>query len=197
MKLYHYSKERFSRLETKGYQETGHGSKGLSFTNLPYNCHISFFTEPLSLGVVSAAFNGEHAFWKPGAVLYRHEVNVKDCFPGIFKIVESEEITNYYYDDSIDLDAAAWDEFVLKNLVKLGYIGKKEVELNRAIDKLKGATDRAYRKLPERPNYESLKGKYAATVPHVMLYPENGYVNVSSSMKVTIPKFSKEIYHKW
>lgn len=204
MLLYHYATHSYKRLETKLFRGEVEDSvieedskETLSLTYLPYFRHISFFMEAVPLSLPAKAFKGEHPFWKPGEVLYQHEVEVNSCFPGFFKVLEYEEKTDHYYDDSITLSGDAWLRFIELECIKLGYLGNSAKALEKAMLRNKGAVERCYKLLPSRPNFQDIKGKYAATVPHVALYPEKGFIEVKAVKRLTVPKIASSVYNKW
>ena len=204
MKLYHYAASKYENLATRLERgevtaeevEIDNGKK-MDLDYLPYYRHISFFKEPLPLNAVAAVFKGNHPFWKPGTHVYRHEVEVDDILPAWYKLAESVEMMVHFYDPKLDdLTGDQWRAFEKKELIKLGYLGNQPSALKKAILKNQGKTLEAYLALPSRPNFNDIKMKYAAAVPHLMVYPEKGIVKVKKVVKeLILDKVS--IYHKW
>ena len=100
MKLYHYSTERFLKIETRRLQgiaeqeiksaEDKASKMGLP---LPYVDHVSFFLEPIPKDTIASIFKGEHPFWKAGQTLYEHVVDTKTIDEkSFYRIVETPEI---------------------------------------------------------------------------------------------------------
>lgn len=152
-----------------------------------YVDHISFFLERPPIENLGAVFKEGHSVWYKGSVVFEHVIETRDDNKFKYVVVETPERTDHYYDDSYDdSDDMAWHADELKILKKFGYIGGGSSQLERATDHLHGETLRAYQKLRGRPNFEQIRLKYAATVPHVMLYPDSGEVAVREVTKLKV-----------
>lgn len=188
MELFHYSVDRYGTLKTREkqgtitpeqrqkaieehkdyYQKTGIDKPGFYFE------HISFFFERPPLERMSKIFPSGHDFWFRGNKVYEHIVDSKSIGQFAFEIVEFPEKYDLYYND--DIDTATYLLKLKEVTDSLGYIGNGNAALELAVEKnkLKGKTEHFYNLLRSRPNYDKIKNKYAATVPHVMLYPSLG-----------------------
>ena len=69
---------------------------------------------------------------------------------------------------------------------KIGEIGTGVSKLNTQIKKFSGCTERAILKASKHPDFEHFKNKYAANVPHLMIYPSNGLISVTTVNAVEI-----------
>lgn len=200
MKLFHYSVERYGTLKTKEkqgtvteedrqkdiqehqdyYNETGIDRPGFYFE------HISFFFERPPLERMSKVFPSGHHFWFKGNRVFEHIVDSSSIGSFAFEIVEFPEKYDLYYNDNID--TATYNVKLKEATESLGYIGKgnKALELAVVNNKLLNKTGYYYDLLKSRPNFDKIKNKYAATVPHVMLYPSTGIVRPFKIQQVVI-----------
>lgn len=186
--LYHYSADKYPQLETLKYRGNDVGDKyGKTTKEIrpgTYSEHISFFLEQPPLDILGTIFGIKHHTWFPGNSMFEHQVDLEKV--GVFKylFVETPEKTKLYYDDSVGTDEY-YKRLNRVNRTKL-YIGSSLTEFKRPYTELKGRTREFYKLLPTRPNFDELRDKYAATVPHVMLYPMSGVCPVVSCRRVTV-----------
>lgn len=151
----------------------------------PYYSHISFFLEPIPLDIISELFGGTHNVWCSGNQLYQYTVDPHTIGEFKYSVVESPEKTKLLYDPTVtDADY----EIVLASVIKQhGYIGSGVKQLIRATKSLVGTTRKYYKLLPGRPNFKAkLSQKYAATVPHVMIYPATGEILYQDVQQVVV-----------
>ncbi len=184
--LYHYSDKLFHHI--KSLRAQGHltdvqireAEKSAKGTILPpYVDNISFFIDPLHLSKMPDYYNDSHPFYKHGKECFEYEVDTADLDDSItYHLVESPEKTAMVYDPSID-DAEYYkrmDEYHRE----LKYIGNNVNDLDEVINKFKGTIDGYFAKVRSYPDFEKFKNKYAACVPHLMLYPKSGQVKYRS-----------------
>lgn len=188
MLIYHYSKEKYDKLLTLEKQRNITPEERVKAMKAMvqgdhagmYFEHISFFIDPLPLDVIAGIFGGMHPVWQTGTNLFQYVVETSLLPRFKYEVVESPEKTELYYDDNISTE-----EYYrrLKQLNKeKGYVGNGSTALTTACKPLVGRTREFYQQLSNRSNFDELKNKYAATVPHLMLYPDSGiihYKNVS------------------
>lgn len=185
--LYHYSGSKYDILLTRKRQgipkpdvvlQTSQEIKPGDYTE-----HISFFVDPAPLDILSKVYR-KHDVWHKGNILYEHTVDL--ALVGDFKyhFVETPEKIQLLFDDSVS---------VLEYYNQLNKINKNKHYIGASLDEFmypynsfKGTTRDYILKAPSYPNWESNRHKYAACVPHVMLYPKTGEVTVSSVKQVTI-----------
>lgn len=186
MKLYHYSKNEFDSIKTLEQQEKD-GDREVTIVDgvkQDYKKHISFFFEKAPLDILGKIFGKEHSAWYPGSELFEYCVDSSMLGKFSFHLVESPEKTKLYYDSS--LTDKQYCQKLLQVERERGYIGRGEKYMEEAITPLLGGTREAFKQLPQRPNWKEIKNKYAATVPHLMVYPDSGIVRYESKHKVTV-----------
>lgn len=192
MKLYHYSKEHYDELRTLEKQrpitreEKAKAIKDCLNSGHPgfYYEHISFFFDPIPYDILGKIFGKDHHTWFPGSRLFEYEIDVKQLGHFSYYIVETPESTELFYDDTIS-ESEYYQKLDQLNKDK-HYIGSGEKELIKASQSLIGSTREYYLKVKSRPNWDDIKNKYAATVPHVMVYPDKGIVKYDAVKEVTI-----------
>lgn len=181
--LYHYSVERYTELSSlaaRGLQKEGFEAK--ESDPFAYNKSISFFFEPIPLDLPEILHH-EHKFWKTGAELYQYEIStvqLKEETPYI--LTEGEEIVDLIYTkqdwSKVEGDASLISKYKeeIRNLeLKLKYKGTKIDDLIRASKKYRTGIRERYKALYElnlKYPEDNLLDKYAATVPHVMIYTD-------------------------
>ncbi len=192
MKLYHYAAQHFDALRTLEKQrpitakeiQAGAEAMQSGIYPGPYYTHISFFVEPVPLDILSKIFPKEHASWFSGSRLYQYTIDAGHIGAFKYLVTETPEKSVLYYDDS--LDTKAYYRRYLKQLHDLHHVGEGAAQLEKAVKPYLGKTRGFFEQIPQRPNYAELKLKYAATVPHVMLYPESGVIEYESVKKVVV-----------
>lgn len=180
MLIYHYAAQPFDVLKTLEAQ-----GKTNNIPSIPdYNQHISFFLEPIPFDFMGTVFGPKHHTWFPGSTVYEHTVLVKDITGFRYRIVESPEKTLLYYDDTISDNE--YHALLAKLIKENHYEGRDPQVFEKIQRKLKGTVREGYAKLSTRPNFAEIRDKYAATVPHVMLYPDKGVTPVKSHRQLKI-----------
>lgn len=129
-------------------------------------------------------YGNDHLVWHPGSKLTEHTVLLDDLGEFKYEFVETPEKTKLYYDDSISIQE--YHRLVNKLNVSKKYIGNSKDDFTEAFDLLITQIKPAYDIVKSRPNWDLIKDKYAATIPHVMVYPKSGTVEVSKSKQITI-----------
>lgn len=202
--LYHYSKEKFSKLLTREAQGVVSDKEKEKWLKLAeeqlrpggYHQHVSFFIEPVPLDIIGQIFGEQHAFWYPGNVIYEHQIKASTLPRFKYEFVETPYATELYYDPKSDnLSVEEYYKLLDKGQRKLKERGDNIRDFVEVAERLKGLTRECYINLPSRPNWESIKDKYAATVPHVMVYPQSGVIKVSSAKQVVVG--NKALIKQW
>lgn len=204
MFLYHYSKEIRSALLTK--EKSGVmtpiqikleklEARRRPWNSPPYCQHISFFFEPIPAKLLPELFGVEHPVWYPGNKLYEHIVKVED-FPTTitYEVVESLKKTALYDQFSeennwVDDDPELLEKWMILIDVKArewGEKGNKRSVLEQKIKENTGSIAENFRNAVAREDFEWNRKKYAANVPHLMLYPPTGRVAVHQIKGVTM-----------
>lgn len=194
--LYHYSKVRYDTLLSRELQlptltevEREKGIKDAKevWAPGPYFKHISFFTEEVPFEILGTIFGKEHHAWYPGAKLFEYKIDISTLSSFTFRLAESElcqemlSATKY-----ANLPDGDWFELRYRRQVKAGEIGTTLSQLKKVILDNQGKTRQAYLKIRSQPNWEQIKMKYAASVPHLMVYFERGELSVKEVRRVTV-----------
>ncbi len=196
MKLYHYSKEPYEVLKTKrkrgimSNEELIEAKRIAEFKcTLGLYCdHISFFLEPVPLNEMGFIFKDvEHDFWKTGNTVYEHIVESDDIGGFKYELVETE--------DDIDFMIKFWpDDANFTNDQKKHFFKERrkmrdrkklngnQDELEKRVELLVGKTREAYINAHLYNEPEDML-KYAACVPHLMLYPNKGEISLLEPAK--------------
>lgn len=190
MFLYHYAKKEFQTLKTLAKQRGGSAAEYPHYEN-----HISFFFERPPIEKLGLIFGPDHHTWHPGAHLVEHMVELSNLGTFTYELVESPEKTLLYYDDSISESQyhRRLDEIVKRHK----YEGDSVADLLYAVKQNIGQTEKCFMELPSRPNFDQIKNKYAATVPHLMIYPATGEIKVTRTFRVNIPAHGGLKSSKW
>lgn len=159
-----------------------------------YERSISLFLEPIPLDIAKI-YKGEHTIWQSGAEFVQYEVDVFELPAGIpFRLVESPEKVKLIYEKQ-DWEAAKEDKSLIAKYVKeihdkekaYGYIGHGHTDLIKTAKRFQKKTRQSMEKAAElalQYPEDNLFQKYAACVPHLMIYP--GYKPIEYSDSKTI-----------
>ncbi len=195
--LYHYSVERYTELSSlaaRGLQKKGFEAK--ESDPFAYNKSISFFFEPIPLDLPEI-LRREHNFWKTGAELYQYEIStvqLKEETPYI--LTEGEEIVDLIYNkqdwSKVKGDASLiskYKEEIRALELKLKYKGTNIEDLIRVSKKYRTGIRERYKALYElnlKYPEDNLLDKYAATVPHVMIYTDKLVIKPKSTKRIRL-----------
>lgn len=200
--LYHYSTQLYSVLKTLRKQGRKGENDNQKEHGHQYIDHISFFIEPIPLDILPSIHRQKHPFYKEGKKLYEYVVPTDKLGMLFYELVESPEKTSLLYDKTIsdDIYHIRLSEAMLLN----HYEGHSISDINKLIDRFKGTTREAFKKIPTRPNYKEIMTKYAPTVPHFMIYPDSGEIAFSEvnivtlgKKHITTPVMESSIITKW
>lgn len=200
MYLYHYSKERYDALKTKrltvtySAEELAEIAATTKFRSKPgdYIDHISFFMGPLPAKTIGTVFrNANHAVWVNGNELYEYVVSVHDLPDNfIFELVESPTDVKILYDTDWQYGDREWVRQYMKETsnrkLKSGEVGNDIPGLLRQMRKYHGKLEYYYQQSTLLSDWEENNQKYAASVPHLMLYPEGGIIPWRGINRITI-----------
>jgi hypothetical protein len=204
MLLYHYSKTRYPSLLTKrkvgllSKEEIKKADSSDRLNLLPghsYIDHVSFFFDPVPSVMLSRIFGITHPVWHTGSKLFEHIIDTTMLDDDvIYEIVESDKKTklfdefveehNWTYDDPKLLQQ--WKMLELRKKMEWGEIGRSRKGLELQIVENGGHLDKAFLKAYNRADFEENRMKYAANVPHVMIYPKGGEIEVIGVNSLTI-----------
>ena len=192
MLLYHYSVEEYSHLlSLKGQKKEE--DKDYSGN---YSDSISFFLEPIPRNIASI-LKHKHKFWKSGAEIYEHVIDTNVFYPDLkYVITETPEKTHLLYNVQV------WDKkTITPDLIKQykleisdmqekkGYRGEGKDNFLKAAKKFNHGIAGYYRemvKLDAKYPEDKLMDKYAACVPHAMLYVGEQKVQVATSRLIKL-----------
>lgn len=192
MNLYHYAAQRFDVLKTR--REQGVLTKqqiaeaethAKAYDRIGAYCdHISFFFERVPLDIQGGVYGKDHPVWFPGNKLFEYELPLVGLPDFSYEVVETPKKTELYYDESLTIPA-------YKNKLRLlnqkeGYQGSGYKELIKALRPLEGSTRECIAKANSYPNWDEIKDKYAANVPHVMIYPKGGKIYFAKVREVVV-----------
>ena len=200
MKLYHYSKDSYKDLRTLEMQKklTEKEKDELrKFRNKlspagEYWEHISFFFDRIPLESIGQMYGPEHKAWAPGTRLKEYVIDTVKLHKFSYAIVEPPDKTAMLFDDNVDTEE--YYRRMLLNIEKYGYHGNSNRELEKASKPFVGKTAQYFKEASKHPKFDSFKDKYAACVPHVMIYPAGGIIKYDSVVDVKvseIPAFAK------
>lgn len=203
MFIYHYSKELHPTLLTRRAQgvsaeEISNSEKQAVKFGLegPYVDHLSFFFDPIPSVALARIFkDAEHKVWYKGNALYEYVIDTQQFDPKIlYRVVESVKKTahmdkfvkdNNWVDDD--------PELLLKYLAEINRLQRQWGELGESLSGLEnqirihgGSTHQAFTAASRRPDFDEVKQKYAANVPHLMIYPKTGKAQVTAVNRLTI-----------
>lgn len=198
-KLYHYSVQEFSELQTPRYRGTDKEkirkaearAKLLGLVG-PYCDHISFFFDPIPLDLLGKLFGKDHKAWFSGNKLYEHVVTLDTIGNSPYEAVETPTqiklMDELDWENATDHEAMTIDFFKKQNRAKRmnGEIGSTQKELQKVVNRFRGTTRDYYIASSKRDDFADAFHQYAANVPHLMVYPPEGKYVVESTRLVTI-----------
>lgn len=161
-----------------------------------YNRSISLFLEKIPLDIASI-YGNAHKFWISGLELYEHAV-VFENIPGniVYKLTESPKKVELLYEKQdwtkVEGNPQLLEKYLkeIKDMeTKYGYAGEGIDNMLKSCRPFKRdirkRMERAYELALEYPEDKILE-KYAACVPHLMIYPGYRPIKVSSVKKITL-----------
>lgn len=192
--IYHYSSKPLSHLMTMKHQHDRgmldeNGVKKMNDLDAsakhrgqpPYSQHVSFFFDRPPFQLMLKKFRRDHIFWREGATVYEHVVDVSQLAEDTRWIVHSTPIDLFFYD-------WFWSGrpnthvthhklvFKLRNLIKSinGDVGNDRASLEQVIQKYKGVTKQDFVKGFNHPEYQKNKSQqrtwYAPRVRHLNVF---------------------------
>lgn len=189
MKLYHYNTSCLDVLSSQV-------QRGLVKDNgdiWQYGKNLSFFIKELPINLPEV-LNNKHKFWTKGAQIWCHVIET-DKLPKVinYRVVETPEKTKLLYELQDWSRAEGNPELVSMYMKQIedmektnGYIGRSRNGLVRALNKFSNMNTADYYKRMSVLNSlypeDKLMDKYAACVPHLMIYPTTSIPIVSSHL---------------
>ncbi len=195
MKLYHYNEKPLDILISlygRGLNSEDKKRLGdyVNETKDPYAYikNLSFFLEPIPRNLPEILHN-EHSFWTSGKELYQHIVDTSVFSRDVpYRLVESPEKTDLIYnkqnwtlaEKNPEL-ATEYKRQITELEKELLLTGRGIYDLVKVASRYKGITEyykkayKLHKKFPE----DNIISKYAACVPHLMVYTAMDKVKVS------------------
>lgn len=193
MKLYHYSDTQYPTLLTR--RMSGLPLPGGVKVSDNYLDHISFFFDPIPSKIMPDIFSKGHPFWFAGHRIFEHVIEVNELDAKIrFEVVESLKKTtlldefsekNNWVDDNPQL-LKQWEALIARESVKWGEVGNTRAQLKEQIRNNVGYTQPCFILASQRDDFQFGYNKYAANVPHLMLYPATGMIAVREVYELKI-----------
>lgn len=179
MYIYHYSREFFKDLRTLKAQ----GKDPVNAHRKDYGTHISFFFDPLPLKKIAGLFKNEHPFYQMGEGIYEYVVNVNILGDIKYDVVESPGVVKIRDDFPWRSNTQESDQEIIEFRKLKDAYKEKEGEtgvtlsgLKKQIALYRGKSFDYFRESVKRSDFDDNRTKYAANVPHVMLFPKNGVI---------------------
>lgn len=207
MKLYHYSLEPFETILAKWRQgpvpQTAQWGDYIDHGGRPpYERNISLFIEPLPVDTIAAIFNNEHKFYTPGTIVYEHVIDSEQWkdYAIPYRLVETPMIVRLINQFDFYSGKDKIEKFKIKlNKIEVakGLGGEDYHQMLKAIKPYIGMTEGYFHHSRNGVYAEENKEKYAAGVPHLMIYPFSGEVKVESVRRITLgtQSLKERLYH--
>lgn len=193
MKIYHYSSEprfsiktkRMSGMATKEEIEKAERQAKRHDYIGAYVDHISFFCGRIPASLLPRLYGQDHQAWRNGNHLYEHVIDTATLDKDVaFTLVESRneklefdkfsEKNNWTGDDPELL--AKWFKHLAQCRKKWGEEGSSLKLLDKQVGLYEKTLKRDFLAAAADPDFEYGRMKYAANVPHLMVYPSSGVV---------------------
>lgn len=207
LNLYHYSLAKYDRLLSRRAQgitlsetEQKRAEKDLKtyFLMGHYNDHISFFFEPVPLDIMGALYGKDHPVWKPGQTLYEYTIPFDTLPEGPYSVVETPLCQAFLYGEAYQkLPDHEWFKQRYEEQRKAGEVGTNHSVLKKQVYTYQGKTRDFFIRATQRKEFADYRLKYAANVPHLMLYPESGCVDYASVKTVKVGQTAVYGSSKW
>lgn len=204
MFIYHYSPLLFDTLQTKRKRGAATDEEirkaqtqavRILQPGALYVDHLSFFFEPIPSEILHVLYGKDHPVWFAGNKLYEYKVDAsKIPSKSLYEVVESSRevaaldkfvADNNWVEDDPKL-LKEWFAFILAEKIKWGEYGNDHSKLLLQISRAQGTLEDNFFKATQRDDFKENFKKYAASVPHLMLYPTGGEVTPVSVNKVVI-----------
>lgn len=187
--LYHYSREKLRRLETVAFRTKTKPKKKMDYKN-----HLSFFLDPLPLDM-ARLHEGRSEVWKSGDKWFEHKIILPANLVFAYHLVNTPvqlltmdtTFSSYDFDKHREVEAY-WANIYSVSEKEGAYSKESNAEgLWSAYERNKGTLLTAIElqvngthALPWQPR------QHASRLPHLMLYPVGGVVEVSEVRQIKL-----------
>lgn len=198
MLLYHYSENEYNALKSMNLRALEAKDDEVIDDPNPraYANHISFLFEKIPLDLAKVTDNA-FSFWKSGKQLYEHVVDTSSLPLKLpYYITETPEKTRLLYVTQNWSQAKGNPELVKKFKQQIadmekknGYIGESRMDFVSKARKFNHGIKKYYQEAFELAlayPEDDILDKYAACVPHAMLYVANTPIQVRSVKKIEL-----------
>jgi len=196
--FYHYGYAGYKQLQSRAKQGSNDPGERKRMQDLAdiagypgiYPDHISLFIERIPVQHMGAIYKKSHEVWFAGNVITEYQIELSALKDAGYVLEETPEKREFYhgpladawYDENASEDERAKVKKRLNELrAKNHTIGKGTKELMKGITPFLGTT---------RDAFFALEGndtdKYAPYVPHLMMWPVGGTIEIAGSRKVRI-----------
>jgi len=182
MFLYHYNEKDFDYILTRDLQgivskeerKKGLEASSYRYSKGPYYESESFLLEPAPLDIIDTIYPKDHHTWYKNHRLYEHAIDLRKLDIYAWEIMEGP--VGALFNDHIPwIDNPFYKKMFFKSLsVSRKLFNESGTDIDGLLKALKrfpkGTTRKAYEDVINRGDYDDIKNKYAATVPHLMVY---------------------------
>lgn len=207
MKLYHYSLEQLDVLKSLNAQDpqplVGDWYDYIADgKNPPYHSSISLFIEPLPYETIAAIFGFKHPFYVPNGIIYEHVIDSEQWKDMAirYRLVETPKIVRMInlFDFDLGKDKVEKYKKTLNRLeVRSNLGGDDYYTMLKKIKPFLGCTEGYFHHARRSVWCESSANKYAAGVPHLMVYPLTQEVEIESVKRIQLGSstLKEQLYH--
>lgn len=199
--IYHYSNKLFDTILTKEQQSKA-GINSLSkevinkeddrarfrSSKYPRYNETSFMIDELPFDVIlNSRFDPNHTVYKKGATIYCYEINVLNLPQMHWRLTESPTDTfiRHFW---IENEFYKRIFFKMKNWLKIieGNENEDLSKLIKTVRKYKGSYNRYFKRWVNSKSFINESNMYAATIPHIQLYPVDGIIEFEKVTKINL-----------
>ena len=204
--LYHYSENprkqlmtvRAQGVEVGAYEKYDEWNK-VTHAAGSYVDHISVFFMRIPLTTIHTHYPKDHKSWFKGNVMHEHLVLLEKLPDMPYQFTETlmhkRLLATFPVHDYTEEQLIAFKRRLYAAQRKAGEIGITHKGLVKKLNELEHTVYAAYAQLKNIPAWDDNEYKYAAHIPHLLLYPPLGIIKPSIVRKITIGKANS--YKDW
>jgi hypothetical protein len=193
--VYHYSTEKFDKLLTR-HQRYTDGTLDLTKEDLekaennakfrsdpmPYHSEISFMIDKLPFDIIlEAGFDENHKVYKKGNTVYCYSIDINKLDPNMaWRLIESPVDTLMAKLPWFNSNFYKKNFFKIKAFIKKaqGYQNNDHKKLVKTVERFQNTYRKYYTRWVHSKGFAEQKNMYAASIPHIQLYPQDGVINI-------------------